>query len=993
MPYEELSKFTTLLIPTASRLAHEFYPNIWPNPDALRTANTISTQTEQERVAQMLDIIEKKTGGKRVLFIVDEVGHHLRNNESLISNLDGLAKNLKEIGQGKAWLVATAQETLPKTGPLFGLKDRFPIKIDLKPSDIREITHKRLLKKSSDGATTLKQHFSEKLVHLTQLEDYRTERALDEGSFVEFYPLLPQQFDVLIDAIRSLARLQGGIGLRSGIRCVQDILIGANPGEPAIVDRAVPSLVTVADLYEVLQPDIAPISKDAVLAVDRIAQSYGVDSWEHRIAKAIALLQQIDGFPITRHNLAALLYPEVGADAIADEVEAAVAKLLEDRLVPIGEAEGTLGFLSEAVSKIDKDRANIVVTTTQRLAVQSRLLRELFQKTPRVVIEGAKSVDAGISLFDGGREQKITEKDTDIRFLIQFVQDANLENTKAELVTESLATTNRNKIYIAGPQVNEIDDLLTDMVRAEEIRKQHLNDTDPEVQRYVSGQEHLVVTKAAEVQQFLTNALMKGWMIFNGNPSSAANLGSDREAAMKAQLAIAASDVFNKFKHAAENVASKTAENFLRVSDLTQITSERDPLSVVKIQGTETHIDLSHPALIEITDFLDRHSNPDGKRLLNEFARPPFGWSKDTTRYMAAALFYAQRIKIRTNAQEVKVVGDLAFAAFKSNSAFNGVTILPNSSEVPTDVRQRAATRLADLTGESFPALPQKIAEVAVKHLPQFVREFTNLPARASGLGLPTERFTHLQTGLTDALLGDGSDAPVIFGSQESNLYDNLIWARKLIKALDHGAEDTLRKISAILGDAERVAAQGILEDLPQSLNDAGAETLATVKDGNFFDDLPALTHTLEQMEQMVKSRCDEQVGTMRDAFEAQVTSLRESSDYQALDAGQRASTDQNLGNLVFDCQPDLNGLLSASVTLNRLTNDLQSIRASVQEANKPQPSPDPDPDPSPESEPKTDLATTVVLNAEIATEQDLDEAIEALTAERGKTPIRICLK
>lgn len=644
MPYEELRKLPALLIPTASRLAHELYPNLWPNAEALLTSHTISTQTEQERVTEMLDLVEKKTGSKRVLFVVDEVGHFLRNNDSLINNLDGLAKNIKEIGQGKAWLVATAQETLPKTGPLFGLKDRFPIKIDLKPSDIREITHKRLLKKSAEGTATLKDHFGEKLVHLTRLEDFPTERALDEGSFVEFYPLLPQQFDVLIDAIRSLARLQGGIGLRSAIRCVQDILIGVNPGEPAVVDRPVPALVTAADLYDVLQPDIAPIAKDSVLAVDRVAQSYSKDSWEHRVAKAIALLQQIDGFPITRHNLAALLYPEVGADTITDAIEAAVEELLKDKLVPIGETEGTLGFLSEAVSKIDKDRENIVVTSTHRLAIQSRLLRELFQRTPRVVIEDAKTVDGGISLFDGGREQKITEKDTDIRFLIQFIENAHLENTKNELLTESLASTNLHKIYIAAPRASEIDDLLSEMVRAEEIRKLHLNDTDPEVQRYVSGQEQLQVTKAAEVQQFLTNAIMKGWFVFRGSPSAAATLGADREAAMKSQLAAAATDVFSKFKDAAENVASNVAENFLRVNDLTQITSERDPLAVVKIQGTDTQIDLSHPALREITDFLDRHSNPDGKRLLDEFARPPYGWSKDTTRYLVAALFYAQRI-------------------------------------------------------------------------------------------------------------------------------------------------------------------------------------------------------------------------------------------------------------------------------------------------------------------------------------------------------------
>lgn len=985
MPYDELRNLTALLIPTASQLAHEFYPNIWPSGEALQNSHTISTQTEQERVEEMLALIEKKSGTRRVLFIVDEVGHFLRNNDALINNLDGLAKNLKEIGEGKAWLISTAQETLPKTGPLFGLRDRFPIKIDLKPSDIREITHRRLLKKSADGTETLKQHFAQsgsKLTHLTSLENYPTEKALDESSFVEFYPMLPQQFDVLIDSIRSLARLQGGIGLRSAIRCVQDLLIGLRPGEDAIVDREVPALVTVADLYDVLQSDIAPAAKDSVLGVDRVAQSYGEGSWEHRVAKSIALLQQIDGFPITRDNLAALLYPAVGADSISDAVHDAVATLIGDKLVPIGENDGVIGFQSETVSKIDKDRDGIVVTSTNRLATQGRLLRELFQKTPRVVIDGAKTVDSGISLFDGGREQKITDKDTDIRFLLQFVTEAGLETAKNDLVTESLATNNQSRIYIAAPRPVEVDELLAEIHRAEEIRKIHQNDSDPEVQRYVDGQDQLRIAKSAEVQQFLTNAITKGWFIFRGNPSAAATLGSDLESAMRAQLTTAAADVFHKFKHAAENVPAKVAENFLRVSDLTQVTSERDPLGVVKIQGTDTNIDLSHPALAEITDFLDKHSNPDGKRLLDEFARPPYGWNKDTTRYLAAALFYAQKIKIRFSNQELRVVGDLAFAAFKSNSSFNGATILPNVTEIPAEVRQRAAKRLSDITGETVLPLPQKIAEVAVKHIPQFVKEFTDLPSRVTGLGLPTDRFKRLQNGLADALLGDGSDAPSIFGAEESELHDDLLWARHISKALEHGAEKTLGEISALQQEAKRLAAQGVLPDLPEEFDSAGSETLARVENGTFYEDIPALGHTLDQWHEIISKRCAEEVATLKQTFESQIESLRQSTDYQALDEGERAATDENLGKLVFSCPSDLKGLATANATLIRLGNELQAIRTSVQKAAHPEAKKKPQVAEGKKGTPSYETSK-VLLKSTLQSEPDLNEAIQALEDRR----------
>ena len=227
LSYEELINQPTLLIPVASALAHEYYPKIWSTPEAFLTTQSISTVNDQDRVRQMLDLLRKGRHAPRAL--------HCRRSRplpekqrDLINNLDGLAKNLKEIGQGQAWLIATAQQTIPKTGPLFGLQDRFPIKIDLKASDIREITHKRLLKKSAAGDATLKAAFAEhgqKLIHSTKLKACDAYPKLDEASFLEFYPLLPQQFELLIDTISSLAKTHGGVGLRSAIRCIEEILI------------------------------------------------------------------------------------------------------------------------------------------------------------------------------------------------------------------------------------------------------------------------------------------------------------------------------------------------------------------------------------------------------------------------------------------------------------------------------------------------------------------------------------------------------------------------------------------------------------------------------------------------------------------------------------------------------------------------------------------------------------------------------------------------
>ena len=49
----------------------------------------------------MIDIVRSKSGKQNIIFIVDEVGQYVASRDNLILNLDGLAKNLKRLGDGK----------------------------------------------------------------------------------------------------------------------------------------------------------------------------------------------------------------------------------------------------------------------------------------------------------------------------------------------------------------------------------------------------------------------------------------------------------------------------------------------------------------------------------------------------------------------------------------------------------------------------------------------------------------------------------------------------------------------------------------------------------------------------------------------------------------------------------------------------------------------------------------------------------------------------
>ena len=197
-----------------------------------------------------------------IVFVIDEVGQYVGGRQNLILNLQGLAQNLKRLGNGKVWLIGTAQQTLTEDDPraslnspeLYKLKDRFPIQIDLESRDIKEICYRRLLEKSPTGATELGKRFDQcgqALRQHTKLQDAKYYDAdFTKETFVNLYPFLPAHFDILLHLLGALAKSTGGFGLRSAIKVLQDILVDDTDGHPPVADQPVGYLATTVTLYD-----------------------------------------------------------------------------------------------------------------------------------------------------------------------------------------------------------------------------------------------------------------------------------------------------------------------------------------------------------------------------------------------------------------------------------------------------------------------------------------------------------------------------------------------------------------------------------------------------------------------------------------------------------------------------------------------------------------------------------------------------------------------
>jgi hypothetical protein len=854
--------------PIAERLAAEFYPRIFNTPEAFRDLAFDVSKSELKRVEEMVDLVRRKSGKQNILFIVDEVGQYVASRDNLILNLDGLAKNLKQVGQGKVWLFSTAQQTLTEDNPgamvnaagLFKLKDRFPIQIHLEPGDIREICHKRLLSKSADGEKLLSALFEKHGAALrtaTQLKDAGVyEQALDKRAFVDLYPFLPAHFEILLQLLARLSRRTGGTGLRSAIKVVQDVLLertAITSALHALADGEVGILANTVTFYDTLKRDIKSGFDHIVAGVDRVAERHPNKPLHLQVAKSIAVLQVLENLPVTAENIAALLQTKVDAPSLREDVKEAIDELLKDTLVPLGEKNGSLRFLTQAAESLQRELDAIEYRNADLRSELSASIRGVFNPLPSARLQGARTVSAGIKLgIGGGQFNSIAGDREPIQFHVEFVQANAYDAERQARLNDSRERTERATVFLLGRTDPEVDPLTATLVRCTRFLEKYRAAGDPDTQEFVKVVAERRERSLRDLEARVKAALKNGSFLFQGEQRPVAEVHLDLTEACKLFLAEVAERVFDRYSEAPVQVDSNVAEKFLR-TPLDRATRTEDPLELVTRQGGTARIKPDHKALKSIRDHLDEQGQVEGRRLLEKFSEAPFGWSKDTTRYLVAALLLSSDIKLRIHGKDHSVRNDDTSKALASNNALAPVGITLRQERPDPEALLRAADRLRDLTGETVMFLEDDVAGHAKRHFPTYQTTYATLAAELRALDLPgAQRINDLCDDLAEVASGDGTDAIKRLGAQESALYDGLQWARALKQAFANGLKQTLTQLRAISTKIQELPHTGALQSLRASAEPALEEAKDLLARDRFFDETPALNQVLNQLNTMV---------------------------------------------------------------------------------------------------------------------------------------------
>ena len=277
-----------------SHVLHVMKPERYPEPSTwiesragLHTGVGTSVREVVEAIDAMIHIREED---KSLFIVVDEVSQYVHQDESRMLKLQSFVSELGQKLKGRVWLLATGQQKLEDSAdnnPLAKLKDRFPthLRVHLGTTNIRDVIHKRLLKKKPELEKTLRELFHK---HRGDLKLYGYECGeITEDDFVEVYPMLPGHIDLLMPMASNLrarsTRVQGDDHAIRGL--LQ--LLGELFREQKLADKEVGSLVTLDAIFEVQHSALDP---DVQTTLSRIADDPRVrdDVLAQRAAKAVA---------------------------------------------------------------------------------------------------------------------------------------------------------------------------------------------------------------------------------------------------------------------------------------------------------------------------------------------------------------------------------------------------------------------------------------------------------------------------------------------------------------------------------------------------------------------------------------------------------------------------------------------------------------------------------------------------------------------------------
>jgi hypothetical protein len=817
-------------ISRASAVLHELDPDTYPAPDswARTQCNHDAAITIRKVVDRTFELFRRRRPGRAVAFIIDEVGQHVARSDDKIDDLRATVEEFGRIGRNllkerkipaPCWIVATSQEKLDevvaaidsKRVEFAKLQDRFRYRVDLAPSDIREVATRRVLAKKEDAVLLLRELYNRNQGALNAaLRLERTSRRTDisEEDFIQFYPYPPHYIDICI-SIMSGIRLQPGAPMHSGgsnrtiIKQAYEMLVS---DRTKLAECPVGTLVTLDRVYELIEGNL---SNERRTDIHEIGERFKKDpdgQWTLRVAKTICLLEFVRDLPRTEANIAAFLVDKVGDPAPLPQVEAAVKKLQAAQFIRNTEDGWKLQTAQEKSWETEKraydpkprDR-NEIIREALRNIFSEPALRTYNHKNCRTFRIGI-SVD-GTAVGDEG----------DITLTLFKAEDeAELPERIDEARDESRQKAHENDIYWAFSLTPEIDELVAQLFASRKMVEKYdqlraQSKISPDKGACLQDERNLVLNYDLRLRDKVKEVLERGTCVFRGVARDASSLGKSLGEIIKKLLDQVVPDLYPKLEMGSRPLRGNEPEIFLKAADLKALPlvfyAGDHGLGLVIKEGSNYVPNPDADVAKEVRDYLvnqHEYGNREacsGKALEARFNGTPYGWERDMLRLILAVLFRAGVIEVSFGGQKFDSYSDpQSWEPFISNTKFKSAVFTPVK---PIDLKTltQAVQSLEVLTGKTVDVDKSTIATAAKQYAEAEIKEVIPIIAKAEALNLPVVSvIEEYQEALTNIEKGSADDCVNLLVGSTAYIKESRKRMRKIAECLSEKGLGVLQK-------------------------------------------------------------------------------------------------------------------------------------------------------------------------------------------------------
>ncbi|MBN2413375.1 BREX system P-loop protein BrxC [candidate division KSB1 bacterium] len=815
--WEKGKKIATNALNEASFILHEMKPDKYSTPNSwLLALGKGRADIDANRLAYLtFELISRRKPGYGIVYIIDEVGQYVARSTDKMLDLQAVVQALGKESENRikakkttvpAWLIVTSQEKLNEVVDaldarrieLARLQDRFSIPIDLKQSDIREVTAKRVLQKNKDSEKLLGELYDKyegRIKTYCSLERTHRSISFSKEDFIHLYPYLPYQVELSIDIVAGLRLRRGaqrhvGGSNRTIIKQAQQMLI--NP-QTNLANRPIGALVTLDQIYELLfLGNLLP--SEVVSEISAIPARLPNDPMALKVTKAIALLEVVRDLPRTAHNIAAVLHPALDAESTEKDVLAALKQLEAAQFVR--ESEQGYKLLTVAEKNWDSERQSKAPKERQKHDIIEGIFRDQIFVEPSFKahrFKNLKTFNLQILLND----RKINDGTIilDFKYGDSFKDLTDLKENSKKL---SRTDDHKNDIFWLFTLNEPLHTSLVEYYRSKTMvqeysRIQSQGQITTEELACMEDEKHREQKLAQKIKADLINATESGVIIFQGIEKDASLLGNNFSDILKSSLNHFIPQIYTKLEMGACKLTGKEVDGLLKSANLNALPTifynAPEGLELVTKQGNKFLPNTNAPIVQEIFIYLksqfDYGNKITGKILENHFENPPYGWDRDLLRLILALLFRAGLLEINFQGKKYKIYSEPAsWPALINNVTFRSTTFSPRKTIGIPELTE-AVKHYEEITGYEVDVDEVKIAAAFQKLAQNDLEILNTVKYHIDHYLLPgKERIDQIKEDIQTILNSSPDDCVTHLAGQGQTYKENHLFVDHLDKIL-----------------------------------------------------------------------------------------------------------------------------------------------------------------------------------------------------------------